>query len=282
MRSTAGTYCRSGSIARLARAETVLQIRLSPEQINNYFGDQMLAFISGASRGIGAACAVALAKDGYDVILNYSRSEEAAKVVALQIETLGRRAVLRRFDVSDAGAVAENCTKIVEKYGVPDLLVNNAGISISGLIQDLESDEWDVLLDTNLKSAFLLCKAFIPGMVSRKSGCIINISSMWGQAGASCEAAYSASKGGINAFTKSLAKELGPSGIRVNAVAPGVVLTDMCSIYSEADLKALADETPLGRNGTPEDIANAVAFLASDRASFITGQILGVNGGIVI
>ena len=129
---------------------------------------------------------------------------------------------------------------------------------------------------------FLLCKAFVPGMVSRKSGCIINLSSMWGQVGASCESAYAAAKGGVDAFTKSLAKELGPSGIRVNAVSPGCILTDMCAGYSDDTLRELADETPLGRNGTAQDIANAVAFLASDKASFITGQILGVNGGIVV
>ena len=242
----------------------------------------MLAFVSGASRGIGAACAIELARSGFDVIINYNKSEKAAKKVAEQVEALGQKAVLCRIDVSDYGAVNAVCSELVHRYGAPDVLVNNAGVSLSGLIQDVTEEQWDILMDGNLKSMFNLCKAFVPGMVSRKSGCIVNISSMWGQVGASYESIYAASKGGVDAFTKSLAKELGPSGIRVNAVSPGCILTDMCACYSEADLKALEEETVLGRNGTPQDIANAVAFLASDRASFITGQILGVNGGMVI
>lgn len=242
----------------------------------------MLAFISGAGRGIGAACALALARDGFDIVVNYNKSEEAAGRVAEQVRALGRRAVLCRLDVSDPAAVNAACPELVRKYGAPDVLVNNAGVSISGLVQDVTDAQWQALMDGNLRSMFNLCRAFVPGMVSRKSGCIINISSMWGQAGASFESVYAASKGGVDALTRSLAKELGPSGIRVNAVSPGCILTDMCACYSEEDLKALADETVLGRNGTPEDIANAVAFLASDKASFITGQILGVNGGMVI
>ena len=242
----------------------------------------MLAFISGAGRGIGAACAVELARQGYDIIINYNKSRQAAEEVAAAVVKRGGKAILCRLNVADAGEVNAVCTELISRLGVPDLLVNNAGISISGLVQDMTEDQWDELMDSNLKSMFNLCRAFVPGMVSRKSGCIVNISSMWGQSGASFESVYAASKGGVDAFTKSLAKELGPSGIRVNAVAPGCILTDMCAGYSEEDLKALANEAPLGRNGTPEDIANAVAFLASDKASFITGQILGVNGGLVI
>ena len=242
----------------------------------------MLAFVSGASRGIGAACAEELAKLGFDVVINYRSSDKAAAEVAAGIERLGRKAYLRCFDVSDSAAAEKECAAIVDELGPVDVLVNNAGVSISGLVQDMTELQWDALLDTNLKGTFNLCKGFVPAMVSQKSGCIINISSMWGQTGASFETVYSASKGGIDAFTKALAKELGPSGIRVNAVSPGCILTDMCAVYSDADLKALAEETALGRNGTPKDIANAVAFLASDKASFITGQILGVNGGMVI
>ena len=242
----------------------------------------MLAFVSGASRGIGAACAKALAGSGYDIIINYNKNREAAEDAARAVTTRGGKAILCRLDVSDAGAVNAVCSELSQRGSVPDGLVNNAGISISGLVQDVTEEQWDQLIDVNLKSMFLLCRAFVPGMVSRKSGCIINISSMWGQAGASFESAYSASKGGVDAFTKSLAKELGPSGIRVNAVSPGCILTDMCAEYSEEDLDALAEQTALGRNGTPEDIANAVVFLASEKASFITGQILGVNGGMVI
>ena len=242
----------------------------------------MLAFISGASRGIGAACAVELARQGFDIIINYNKSRQTAEEVAAAVVKRGSKAILCRLDVSDPAAVNAVCSELIRMHGVPDVLVNNAGISISGLVQDMTVDQWDELMNGNLRSMFLLCRAFVPGMVSRKSGCIINISSMWGQAGASFESVYAASKGGVDAFTRSLAKELGPSGIRVNAVAPGCILTDMCAGYSEAELKALAEEAPLGRNGTPEDVAGAVAFLASEKASFITGQILGVNGGLVI
>ena len=242
----------------------------------------MLAFISGASRGIGAACAVELAKDGFDVVINCRSSETAAEGVAAKVKALGRKAYIKCFDVSDADAAEKACAEVLEECGPVDVLVNNAGISISGLVQDMSTDQWDSLLDVNLKGMFNMCRALVPSMVSRKQGCIINISSMWGQTGASFESVYSASKGGADAFTKALAKELGPSGIRVNAVSPGCILTDMCACYSVETLAALAEETALGRNGTPQDIANAVAFLASDKASFITGQILGVNGGMVI
>ncbi|MBQ9826696.1 MAG: 3-oxoacyl-ACP reductase FabG [Firmicutes bacterium] len=242
----------------------------------------MLAFVSGASRGIGAACAEELAGNGFDIVINYRSSDAEASEVAAKVEALGRKAYLKRFDISDAAAAEKACAEVLSKCGPVDVLVNNAGISISGLVQDMSSDQWDALLSVNLKGMFDLCKGFVPSMVSRKKGCIINISSMWGQTGASFESVYSASKGGVDAFTKALAKELGPSGIRVNAVSPGCILTDMCACYSEQDLKALAEETALGRNGTPQDIANAVVFLASDKASFITGQILGVNGGMVI
>ena len=242
----------------------------------------MLAFVSGAGRGIGAACAVELARQSFDIIINYNKSRQAAEEVAAAVVKRGSKAILCRLDVSDPAAVNAVCSELIRMHGVPDVLVNNAGVSISGLVQDVTDEQWQTLMDGNLRSMFSLCRAFVPGMVSRKSGCIINISSMWGQAGASFESVYAASKGGVDAFTKSLAKELGPSGIRVNAVAPGCILTDMCAGYSEAELKALAEEAPLGRNGTPEDVAGAVAFLASDKASFITGQILGVNGGMVI
>ena len=242
----------------------------------------MLAFVSGASRGIGAACAEELAGNGFDIVINYRSSDAEASEVAAKVEALGRKAYLKRFDISDAAAAEKACAEVLSKCGPVDVLVNNAGISISGLVQDMSSDQWDALLSVNLKGMFDLCKGFVPSMVSRKKGCIINISSMWGQTGASFESVYSASKGGVDAFTKALAKELGPSGIRVNAVSPGCILTDMCAEYSEEDLDALAEQSALGRNGTPEDIANAVAFLASDKASFITGQILGVNGGMVI
>lgn len=242
----------------------------------------MLAFVSGASRGIGAACAVELAKEGFDVVINCRSNASAAEGVAAKVRALGRKAYVKCFDVSDAAAAEKACAEVLKECGPVDVLVNNAGVSISGLVQDMSPDQWDTLLGVNLKGMFNLCRCIVPSMVSRKKGCIVNISSMWGQTGASFESVYSASKGGVDAFTKALAKELGPSGIRVNAVSPGCILTDMCAGYSEQDLKDLADQTAIGRNGTPQDIANAVAFLASEKASFITGQILGVNGGMVI
>ena len=171
---------------------------------------------------------------------------------------------------------------IIGMHGVPDLIVNNAGMEGSGLLQDVTVAEWNRIIDTNLRGAFLVTRAFVPGMVSRKSGCIINIASIWGEVGASFESVYSAGKGGLISFTKALAKELGPSGIRVNCISPGCINTRMMDEYTEEEKAALIDETPLGRIGEPEDVANAVVFLASEKASFITGQDLGVNGGFVI
>ena len=221
----------------------------------------MLAFIPGRGRGIGKAISVALEAEGYRVVGPMGREE---------------------LDLTDSEAVFNYAEMIRGMYGVPDLIVNNAGIEGSGLIQDVFPAEWNRVLDTNLSSAYLVIRAFLPAMISRKSGCIINIASIWGEVGASYESVYSASKGGLIALTKALAKELGPSGIRVNSVSPGCIQTRMMDSYTEEDKAALIEETPLGRLGTPEDVANAVVFLASEKASFITGQDLGVNGGFVI
>ncbi len=220
-----------------------------------------LAFVTGRGRGIGLATAQALEAEGYKVVGPKGRSE---------------------LDLLDPDAVSAYADMILGMYGVPDLIVNNAGMEGSGLLQDVTVAEWNRIIDTNLRGAFLVTRAFVPGMVSRKSGCIINIASIWGEVGASFESVYSAGKGGLIAFTKALAKELGPSGIRVNCISPGCINTRMMDEYTEAEKAALIDETPLGRIGEPEDVANAVVFLAGEKASFITGQDLGVNGGFVI
>ena len=233
------------------------------------------ALITGGSRGIGAAIARRFAGEGYRVIINYNRSEAEAKALAAE---LGGAAV--RADVGDPNQVAAMADEIGERFGALDVLVNNAGISRIGLFTDMTEAEWQRMIDVNLGGAFRVTKSLIKPMIAGLSGCVINISSMWGQVGASCEAAYSASKAGLIGLTKALAKELGPSGIRVNCIAPGVIETDMNAELSGDTISALADDTPLMRLGTPEDVADAAYFLAE--SGFITGQVLGVNGGFVI
>ena len=241
-----------------------------------------VVLITGASRGIGAGCAEAFAGAGYDVAVNYRRSREKAEELAKRLSSLGVRAVAVQADVSDSGQVKAMFERVRAELGDVDVLVNNAGIAHYGLITDMTDEEWRRLTETNLSSVFYCCREALPGMIRRHSGAIINIASMWGEIGASCEAAYSAVKAGDIGLTKALAKEEAPSGIRVNAVSPGVVMTDMMAGFSEDDVKALKEETPLGRLGEAEDIARAALFLASEKADFITGQVLSVNGGMVI
>ena len=235
------------------------------------------ALVTGASRGIGREICRALSSDGWNVAVNYQSSAAAADELARE---LGGIAVCA--DVSNPEAVERMFSLVRADLGEISLLVNNAGISEYGLLTDLSFERWNRLLAVNLGGVFNCCRAAIPAMVRQKSGCIINISSMWGQVGASCEAAYSASKGGVIALTKALAKELGPSGIRVNSVSPGCIETDMMARFSPAELDALRDETPLEALGSPADVACCVRFLASPAARFITGQTIGVNGGFII
>ena len=224
--------------------------------------------ITGGSRGIGAATVRAFVRAGYAVSFFYEKREAAA--AALAAET-GARAC--RCDVADSEAVL----RAVEALPPVDVLVNNAGISHVGLISQITPEEWDRLFAVNVKGIYNTVRAVLPAMLRKQAGAIINLSSMWGQAGASCEAAYSATKGAVIALTQALARELGPSGIRVNAVSPGMIDTEMNAHLNDEDRAALAEDTPLGRVGTPEEVADAVLYLA--RASFVTGQNLPVNGG---
>lgn len=241
------------------------------------------AVVTGGAKGIGAAISVALAKAGYNVIMGYKtsreRAEELAKVI---ISGYGVSCEAVYCDVTDVESARNIVDIAAKKYGSVDILVNNAGVAQQKLFTDITDDDWNRMIGVNLTGVFNTCRVASKYMVSQKSGSIVNISSMWGQVGASCEVHYSAAKAGVIGLTKALAKELAPSGVRVNCVCPGVVMTDMMKDFSEETLRELSEETPLGKLGTPKEIADAVAFLCSDRASFITGQILGVNGGFVI
>ena len=227
--------------------------------------------ITGGSRGIGAAAVELFASRGHEVFFLYEKNHEAAAAVAAKT---GAKAIC--CDVADSKAVKAAFAQI----GSVDVLICNAGVMWFGLMSMMEEDAWDRIFNVNVKGIYNCVNAAMPAFLEKHAGSIITVSSMWGQVGASCEAAYSATKGAIIALTKALAKELGPSGIRVNCVAPGVILTDMCATVDPEILEEMAQETPVGRNGTPMDVAKAMEYLAN--AEFITGQVLPVNGGYVI
>lgn len=240
------------------------------------------AFISGASRGIGRAAALKLASLGYDLALNYHTNYEAAQNVQHEAQKYGVKVLLLAGDIADENNVREMFRKIGETFGGADVVVNNASFAEQLMFQDITYEKWRRMFAVTVDGAFFTVQNALPHMLHEKRGRIINISSMWGEVGASCEVHYSAAKGALIAMTKALAKELGPSGITVNCITPGVIDTEMNAHLSADDLAELCEETPLGRLGSPDDIAETVAFLASAEAGFITGQIIGVNGGFVI
>lgn len=244
--------------------------------------EQKVAVVTGASRGIGAATAVALAEAGFAVAVLYRTNRVLAETCVQKIRENGGTAHAYAVDVTDSAAVQIVTAQIEKDLGAVSVLVNNAGISEQKLFTDITDSDWEQMLAVHLNGAFYMMRALVPTMVHRKYGRIINIASMWGETGGSCEVHYSAAKAGLIGLTKALAKELAPSGITVNAVSPGAVETDMMRALGEEVCKSVAEETPVGRLAHPQEIADAICFLASENAAYITGQVLSVNGGAVI
>ena len=240
---------------------------------------EKVALISGASRGIGRAAAMRLAEAGYAVGINYRERRDRAESLAFSLREAGHRALILQADVADTEAVRRIVRQTEEELGPIDLLVCNAGIAGQALMQDVDETMWKRYFDVNVGGAKNMIQAVLPSMIHRKKGSIVTVSSIWGLRGAPCEATYSATKHAIIGLTKSLAMELAPSGIRVNCVAPGVIDTDMVQVLGEETLRELADMTPLGRLGRPEEVAETIYFLGSEKASYITGQVLVVDGG---
>lgn len=241
-----------------------------------------VVLVTGASGGIGGAIALQLARDGYAVAVHCHQNREKAQAVCDAILAMGGCAQVYACDIADAEAVADMVKAIEASIGEITALVNNAGIAGQKLFTDLSVDEWRRMMAVHVDGAFYTSRAVLPAMIRAHQGAIVNISSMWGQTGGSCEVHYSTAKAALIGLTKALAKEVGPAGVRVNCVAPGVIRTEMLADFSEETLDELAQEAPLCRLGTPEDVAAAVSFLLSDDAGFITGQVLAPNGGIVI
>lgn len=241
-----------------------------------------VAVVTGGASGIGEAIVRALCRDGFAVAINYNRSEAQAFALASELSAKGSNVITVKADVSSSQQVNEMIDTVKQLLGTPEVLVNNSGIAQQKLFTDITDDDWNMMIGTNLTGVFNACRAVLPFMIHEKNGRIINISSMWGQVGASCEVHYSASKAGVIGLTKALAQEVAPSGITVNCVAPGAIETRMMSSFSQEDIDSLCEEIPMGRIGLPEEIANVVSFLASDNASYMTGQVIGVNGGMVI
>ncbi len=239
------------------------------------------AIITGASRGIGRETAALFAKNGYNVIINYNNSEAEAKRLEKELSEYGG-VLAFKADICDTEQVKTLFRTAFERFGSVDVLVNNAGIAAQQLLTDVTDTDYERMMSVNFGGVFKCCREAVPYMLKNHSGAVVNISSMWGICGASCESVYSASKAAVIGFTKALAKELGPSGIRVNCIAPGVIDTDMNKNLTEETLSELTEVTPLLRIGKPSDVAELALFLATDKASFITGQIISADGGFAV
>lgn len=240
-----------------------------------------IAIITGGSKGIGKAIAKKLALEGCSIVINYSSDDKAAESTVKEIKDLGGYAIKIKGDISKYNEAKLLIDGTVKVFGKIDILVNNAAISKVGIFTDMDEKDWDDIINTNLKGIFNTCHNAVNYMLKHKEGSIINISSIWGNVGASCEVIYSASKGGVNSFTKALAKELAPSNIRVNAISPGVMKTSMNSWLSEEEVLNLKEEIPIGDFGEGEDVANLVKFLCSSNSKYITGQVITVDGGLI-
>ncbi len=238
--------------------------------------------ITGASRGIGKAEAEKFARQGYQVIANFNRSEKEMKTFSDSMQKQGLALIPMQADVSNAEEAQKMVDETLRQFGHIDVLICNAGIARQGLLTDFTPEDWRMMMSVNLDSVFYCCRAALPSMIRRQKGCIITTSSIWGITGASCEVPYSAAKAGVIGLTKALAKEAGPSGIRVNCIAPGVIDTQMNGNLTAEVLEELREETPLCQIGTPEQIADCAYFLAEDAASFLTGQVISPNGGFLI
>ncbi|MGO4106781.1 elongation factor P 5-aminopentanone reductase [Paenibacillus sp. YAF4_2] len=240
---------------------------------------EMTVLITGGSRGIGAAIAQRFAAEGLNIVIHYRESHEAANETARACMRFGANVMTISADLRSREQLLRMKEKLEAHDMLPDILVNNGGISHYGMLMDVSEQEWDDVMAVNLKGMFLCSQIFMPNMIANRFGRIINVSSIWGISGASCEVLYSTTKGGMNAFTKALAKELAPSGVTVNAVAPGAVDTRMMSSFNEEEKAALEQEIPLGRFGQPDEVASLVYFLSLPESSYITGQIISPNGG---
>ncbi len=257
-------------------------VNLRPRNKKVDFRMNRTVIITGASKGIGADTAILFAEQGYNVVINYNTSRESALLLQRSLAESGHSVIALKANVANRLEFDLLVKETLYQFGHIDVLINNAGIAQQGLFTELSEYDWDKIMDVDLKGMFHTCQAVLPHMISRKSGTIINLSSVWGITGAACEVAYSAAKAGVIGLTKALAKEVGPSGITVNCIAPGVIDTNMNANVEIEDLNALVESTPVGRIGTTFEIAKTALFLASEGAEYITGQVISPNGGMVI